>query len=426
MQQPNNRQNAARLDQKKIMTLLKVLMVIAALLMVLFAMAKIFRDYFQTETNLPALKTNTAVTHVIAADTVLDMRPLGSGVVLLTQTELVFLDSSGELIRKSAHEFASPAIDTKKSNVLLYDKGGTGYKIEKRTGLVFEGQAEKSIITASVTEKGGFALATRADDATSQLIVFSASFKEKFRWNCAAEHIVDVSVSPNNRQAVVAVIGSKDAQLYSKVHVFDFSYAESLAMFDLGAVSVFSSEFTANGTALVYTSAGIQVVSGKTIAAGRAFDGVTARYYAYADNNRSAIVASKFGSSHANDVYGYSNKGKEVFSLSIDENVKALACAASSVSLMLNDRIETYNYSGERIGSVALSGDAVRLAAVSGKLFVLSSVGVLVYKADSFVAQTTQAATTTTQPADVSPETTDPSVQTTAPPAQTEPSSKAQ
>lgn len=415
MQQSNNQRgagkNGAKLDQKKILTLLKVFMVIAALLMVLFAMAKIFRDYFHTENNLPSEKVNANITHAIPSERVLDMQPLGSGVVVLTQTELLFLDSSGELARTSEHTFVSPAIDAKNSNVLLYDKDGLGYKVEKRTGLVYEGQTEKSIITACVTEKGAFALATRADDATSQLIVYSSGFKEKFRWSCAAEHIVDVSLSSNNKQAVVAVIGSKDAQLYSKVHVFDFGYEESLAMFELGASSVFSSEYTARDTALVYTSSGVQVVSGETIQAGRAFDGVTPRYFDYADNQRSAVVVSKFGSSSANEVYGYSNKGKELFSVSVSENIRALRCAASSVSLMLNDRIDTYNYSGERIGSVALPGDAVRFAAVSGKLFVLSSVGVLVYKADSFVEPTTQAPTTTQAPA-VPPS--DVTVQTTA------------
>lgn len=377
------------LDQAKIMSLIKLVMVFVVLVLVLFLLVRILRDHFQTDSNLSGLSTNNEIAASIEGDSVLDMQALNSGIVVLTNNNLLFLDSSGSLVRNSEHNFDSPAISVGKSNVLLYDRSHTNYKIEKRTGTIYEGETDKTIICGSITPRNGYALATRAEDATSQLLVYNSNFKEKFRWTCAGEHIVDIDLADNNKQAAVAVLGSKDAVLYSKVHLFNFRYAERFAVFDFDDDSVFSVKYTGRNRAVVYAPSGVYLLSGEEKEQMIDLKSFDPRYIDYSENNRSAFISTKYGSYYANDLYAFDKKAKELFTLPIHENIKGLSASASGVSLMLNDRIETYNYKGERIGSVTHEADALDLVSVSGRLYVLSSLGIYVYKADSFREKTT-------------------------------------
>ena len=79
---------------------------------------------------------------------VIDMKPYGSGLAVLTNTEVIYIDSSSNVKDRRSHNYKAPAMKIEGARLLLFDRQSEDYRIEKDSGIVFDSSAESTIITA--------------------------------------------------------------------------------------------------------------------------------------------------------------------------------------------------------------------------------------------------------------------------------------
>ncbi len=378
--------NLKKADQKKVLAIVGALLAAAIILVVLFTASSVLRKKIGTEGRLDSQAVSQGITYGIPSDSVIDMKMVDGGAVILSDSELIFINEAGKFVRRYQHKYDKPAISVFDATVIVYNRGGNSYTIEKRNKRISEGTTERAIITAVMGNSGYYAISTRAVDAFSELSVYNRSGDIKFRWRCSQEHIINLSLSPNKKTIAAAVIGSADAHIYSRVFIFDFDYSEPYAVFDYTNSSVFSVKYTKAATLHVYTDKEKSIIVGKE-KKDTVFDVEEPRMLTYSPNGKAAFLSSRFGNDSTNLLSVYDKDGVLLFNKPIEENVKALSNSNSGVNLLFNDRSETYNYKGELIGSVELGNESVSSIISSGELFVLSPQGINRYNAGSIIKE---------------------------------------
>ena len=93
--------------------------------------------------------------------------------------------------------------------VLVYDRGGKGYKIERRRGTVLEGSADREIITAAIGDKGFFALATRSGDYVCDVTAFDRKGGQKCTWHSSERQVVALAVSDDGRYMGIGTVSGQ-------------------------------------------------------------------------------------------------------------------------------------------------------------------------------------------------------------------------
>ena len=76
---------------------------------------------------------NGALVYDVLPDSITGIESYSSGLVMLTDTALVYLDSNGKNLSSNSHQYSQPVMVKGGSTVLLYDNGGTSFRIEKNS-----------------------------------------------------------------------------------------------------------------------------------------------------------------------------------------------------------------------------------------------------------------------------------------------------
>ena len=81
--------------------------------------------------------------------------------VLLTDSHLVYLNSSGAEVNRYPCAYPTALVDTAGSYVLVAEQEGRRFHLSNRSKVLLEGEAKRDIIAVSLNEKGQFAVLTK-------------------------------------------------------------------------------------------------------------------------------------------------------------------------------------------------------------------------------------------------------------------------
>ena len=117
---------------------------------------------------------NGALVYDVLPDSITDIESYSSGLVMLTDTALIYLDSNGKNLSSNSHQYSQPVMVKGGSTVLLYDKGGTSFRIEKNSKIYNTYTTTNSITVATVDRKGNYAYVLNEDGGfQSHLYVYA-------------------------------------------------------------------------------------------------------------------------------------------------------------------------------------------------------------------------------------------------------------
>ena len=133
-----------------------------SLLIVILLVAAVSFITNNTDWNIFGSKDRTddvedGVIYRIDSDAVRSIHPYQNGVVLLTNAAVQYLDQSGRTISSNKHSFASPEMQISDKTVFLFDKGGTGCRIEKNASVYQEITAPGVITCGAIGKRGNYA-----------------------------------------------------------------------------------------------------------------------------------------------------------------------------------------------------------------------------------------------------------------------------
>ncbi len=374
--------------------------------MVICAAAVRFSGISATE--LDKNKTYGNIIYDSLPDSIDNIEKYSSGTAMLTDTSLDYLDASGERIASNSHLYSQPVIDVKNTTVLLFDKGGTSFRIEKGTNIYNSFTVNNPIVTASIGKKGNYAYVLNEDGGyQSHLYVYTLQGNKQFEWGSAQDYCITTALSDNGRNIAVALLGVENGEYVSKVNFFSFRDEAASYSIKLSDCTVFRLEFINNKTVAALTDNGVFVID-KNGEYEKVSDYSPSEilHSACAFHGLKAIAAAQHGNVKDTQVSVFNKKFEELYTLDFDSEVFAVRASDKYIAVLLSDSILMYGTDGTMTGKVIFDEKCVDASFSGNTLYVLTVSGIYSFNVRESYDLSAEAQENTTQEPQSTAETT--------------------
>ena len=312
----------------------------------------------------------------IAVDTesTLVINNLGDNIIILTTENVMVFSSNGKQLINQPHVYAKPGISLNGERAVVFDRGGKGFMLINKDEIVYEGTAEKTILSAEYGDDGNYALGTKGTGATSTLTVYNKKHKVEFQWNCAHEYIASIALSDNGRYAGVAVIGAENGEAFTTVHYFGFDYKDTLNTQKISGVAPLNMEFTKFNELTLISDKGVFLINRKA----DKYE-ILSTYYSsefnscdFAENNKYVVALAKYGSENVFELNVFSKSGKVTTTISADFEIKSVCMSDKYIFALGTNKIMVYNLRGKNVSEITFKGEAYALIPTDDFIFIYS------------------------------------------------------
>ena len=315
----------------------------------------------------------------ISSNDVIHMGMSYSDVVVLNDTGVKVIDSSGRQISDFQHNYSSPLIYTYGTHSLIIGAGENKFKVQTSGKTIYEMETDFDLLTGDISKNGCVAVASKSDQGASMLNVYDSKKNEVFSWICAKNLIVSVDISNNGRYVAVGVIGADSGDIISEVYLFDINYSDPVRHIQLPGTAVAAVEILSGKKLLIIGDNFVSFVNEK----GKRNDidvslNTVSRFF-ISENNTAAIVFSKYSSAYTNILKIYSSSGKEISSSDIDFIIKDMSFDGKHIALLSDGKLYCYDLYGRISGEKTIDNDAERCCINGSNAYVLFSNGIKKY-----------------------------------------------
>ena len=344
-----------KLNNRQILVV-RLIAVIMLILLLLFMAAEMLNIASVSDVNdgirnfVATLTPGGGYPYKINSSSVKHISVLNGNLFILTDEKTISLDSTAKQVKSTQHTYSSPDMRTRNGRAIVFNRNGNRYRVENRTDTLFTGETaqEEKIITCSIGAKGNIALATLCDKAKSKLTVVNSNYKrEVFVWKCAQDSIVSVDLSNNGKYAAVSVIGAREGEIYSKIYIFDFDYAEPVSEFEYFGTAIIEVRFVSNNNVVAIGDHLISFIKGLDKKEDKSYDASTLSAYTFDEDGNTILVLSEYGSTNSEKLTRYNSSFSVDFEKKYTSNVKYVYASGSKVSVLLDDKAIVYRGNGD-------------------------------------------------------------------------------
>ncbi len=374
---PKKKKTNTTVSVKTAKTLKLFAIILVVVLLVLLAAAQFGGVTFSTigdsiRTSLAGIGSGEGYPYSMDGIEISDAGMTNSDLVLVYDDTVKVLDSTAKEISSLAHKYDHPVMSNNSGRILLYDEGGTKFRVQSKTRILYEKDMGYMILTAAIGKDGSAAVATRTEGAESMLTVYDKQHEEVFVWKCAKEHIISCDVSDNGKLYAVSVMGVQNGSVYSKVLIFDKKEDKPKVTFEYIDSAVSSVQFLSNETLMILGDNVCEFVQDFKIAQRIDVTVNTPSRLHISDNNTAVVVLSKYSSTTQKIIKVYNKTGTELFTKEIDGLVKSVSTDGKYVAVLTDSRVEIYNMKGELTGSALVTSDSEKVIVSSRNTYVYS------------------------------------------------------
>lgn len=309
-------------------------------------------------------------------DSIKDIEAYSSGTVLLTDTSVDYLDSSGRMLASNAHLYAQPVLKINKSNILLYDRGGSAFRIESNSSIYNTFTVNGAISVATIGAKNNYAYVLNGEGGfQSHLYVYSFRGQKQFEWGSASDYCITMDLSDNGKSIAIATIGVESAEYYSRVTLFNFRQDSAVYSVDFPDCTIIALDFISNKKIAAFTDNGIFVIdSDGTYNKVCEYSPVEIQH-SYSSAALKSVVIANHGNTKDSDIIVFNKKYEEIFRINSDSEVSAVRSTDKYIAVVSGGEINIYDSDnkntgkitiGEKCLDVAFAGRIVYVRTVSG------------------------------------------------------------
>ena len=317
----------------------------------------------------------------VQPDNVKDIQNYDSGLAVLTNTSLEYIDSSGRVMETNKHSFANPVMNINGKTVFIYNKGGSEYRIEKSSA-IYETKNVTGVITCGAlgkTNNYGFSL-NNDGGYQSHVFVYSANGEKQFEWGSSSDYCIDLALSDNGRKAAVSVVGAKNAEYYSKIILFDFNSGTPEYTVDFSGETVYKLDFVSSTKVGAFTDSGVYIIdrSGE-ITPVQEFTSSEIKHSFITEDGLRATVISLYGNEQTPLVTVLDEHNRVIFTRNYYEDITGIICGGSYICLSMGDRIEILNRDNRVLGDIDIGEQYEKAVLSNHTLYVLNATGIHTY-----------------------------------------------
>ncbi len=300
---------------------------------------------------------------------------LNGDILIIRNDATVTLDTTAKQVKSVKHTYARPAVSISADRALVYDRAGIRYRVENRTDVIKSGRlnSEEKIITASVGKKGNLAFGTLCNTATSRVIVYDSTYKTRiFQWDCANYTVSSVALSDNGKYVGISVIGSENAEEYSKLFVFDVNGVNPIAEKEYLGTTVYKVNFSDNNDLVAVGDNATIFLKNFDKSTVIKYGDDTLTGYAFADNGTTVLCLAQYRSMNDQQLIGYRPSGKEDFRKEYTKPVKGIWTSDSRIAVLTQDTVDLYGLGGHLHRKVEAPSTSLKVLQVGNTSYVYS------------------------------------------------------
>ena len=295
---------------------------------------------------------------------------IGSGVITVNNDSTVVLNSSADELFSMQIKPGSRVI-TKNGRALIYGTASNEVVLQSKTeklGSITEGS---TVVAAALAENGSFATSHASQKHQSILRVYNSRFKNVFQWNCSQERIADIALSQNGRNVAVAAVGAENAEIYTRIIVFNIGDTEPKADIKFSGTMLFD---------VVYTASGKIIAAGdnKTVVLNKKGETVDETVYAEDsilavcsdDSGNTVVCYEEFGGAKTG-IVRYSRSGKKTCSIVVDGIPDCIAARGGRIAVASDNEIAVYSQNGKEVKRIEAENAVESVFIASGTVYAV-------------------------------------------------------
>lgn len=310
-------------------------------------------------------------------DSIKDIEAYSSGTVLLTDTSVDYLDSSGRMLASNAHLYAQPVLKINKSNILLYDRGGASFRIESNSSIYNTFTVNGAISVATIGAKNNYAYVLNGEGGfQSHLYVYSFRGQKQFEWGSASDYCLTMDLSDNGKSIAIATIGVESAEFFSRVTLFNFRQDSAVYSVDFPDCTVIALDFINNKKIAAFTDNGIFVInSDGTYNKVCEYSPVEIQH-SYSDSSLNAAVIANHGNTKDSDIVVFNKKYEELFRIKSDTEISAVRSTDNYLAVISGGLINIYDADNKNTGKISIGEKCLDVAFAGRTVYVRTVSGI--------------------------------------------------
>ncbi len=302
---------------------------------------------------------------------------IGSGVITVNNDSTVVLNSSADELFNMQIKPGSRVI-TQNGRALIYGTASNEVILQSRTEKLGSITEESSVVVAALADNGSFATSHASEKHQSILRVYNSRFKNVFQWNCSQERVADIALSQNGRNLAVAAVGAENAEIYTRIIIFNIGDTEPKADVKFSGTMFFD---------VVYTASGKIIAAGdnKTVVLNKKGETVDETVYAEDsilavcsdDSGNTVVCYEEFGGAKTG-IARYSRSGKKTCSVVVDGIPDCIAAEGGRIAVASGNEIVVYSQNGKEVKRIETENAVESVFIASGTVYAVG--GGAIYK----------------------------------------------
>ena len=297
--------------------------------------------------------------------------PVGGGPLIVYDNSTLVMNAAADEIFTMQLDYADSKAVARNGRALIYSSSSNEVILQSKTEKLGSITEQNPVTVAALAQNGGFATSHAADEKQSILSVYNNRFKKIFQWNCSQEFITDISLSSNGKRVAVAATGVENAEIYTRILIFDVDSSEPVADIKYGGTMFLRVVYTASNKI-------IAVGDNKTVVHNKKGEVIDEQVYpddsliavCADDDGNTTVCYEEFGGLKTG-IVRYSTGGKKTCSIVVDSIPDCVASHAGRIAVASGNKITVYSSKGTEVKVIETENPVARIFICSGTVYTV-------------------------------------------------------
>ncbi len=360
---------------KKIFRILRIPVVILAVVAALFLSARLLGNVAVSNItdNIRQVKTvfsrGEGYPYSLDAFNYRKITAIGNRPLLIYEdSSRVLSSSAGELFEMPLN-YADSKVISKNGRALLYSNSANEVILQSKTENLGSVSEDGAVTAAALAKNGSFATSYSSKEYQSVLSVYNSRFKKQFQWNCSQERIADISLSGNGKMLAVIAVGAENAEIYTRVLLFDIDSAEPKADIKYSGTLFMRVAYTSSNKIIAVGDNRTVVINKKGEAIDELVYSEDSLCAVCVDENGNTVVCfEEFGGSKTG-IVRFGANGKKSCTFSVSGIPDCVAADGGRIALAYGNEIAVYNSRGKQSKQIEADSPITEMFIISGTVY---------------------------------------------------------
>ena len=270
---------------------------------------------------------------------------LGERLVVLSNTSLQVLAADGSEVWSTSVKMNTPALAVGGGRAVAYDVGGTELYVVDSEGeqMTLTADPSEPFLAATLNDDGWLAVTAERDNCKGAVDVYSAQGDLMFTFRSSQRFVTDAYVTDDDSYLAAVTLGQEDSVFVSNIVLYDLTETEPVADYDISDGLVL--EISQQDNRIVTVSDTVLTLADPkgTVEGSYSYGGEYLREYDTAGDDFTVLLLNRYQSGSLGRLVTVDEKGEEIASLDISDEVVGLSAAGRYIAVLYIDHLEVYN-----------------------------------------------------------------------------------